>query len=541
MVLRKINDNELVINLDETTRIKDVNKILSYTENLFNLHFKNTSNNFEIDKNLLRTSNFYGTGFIQKYNSETELLRYIHKLAEKDYTLCDGMIPLGSCTMKLTSCSEMEALSYEDMTDIHPYVPSKFNKGYLEMIEKIGDYLKEITGFQAVSFQSNSGSMGEYLGLLVIKKYFTHHGLNNKNLVLIPNSAHGTNFASANLANMRLLKYDDDICLDEFAELVYKNKDELACLMVTYPNTNGVFQKNIKDICDIIHNAGGLVYMDGANMNAQVGITNPALSGADVCHLNLHKTFCIPHGGGGPGMGPILCNDKLKEFLPVNNLQVDNTNLENDNRVGNITSSQWSSASILSIPYMYISMMGEDGLRKATQTAILNANYLKAALNDYYTIKDVNENGLVGHEFIIDTMEFRKIGISESDIAKRLIDYSFHPPTMSWPRGGVLMFEPTESECKEELDRLIEALISIREEIREIEKGEDKMGNIVCKNNNVLKNAPHNFQLVSEEWKYPYSFKKAFYPVDNLKEYKFNVPIGRINDIEGDKNLLQKK
>ena len=335
------------------------------------------------------------------------------------------------------------------------------------------------------------------------------------------------------MANLKIIKFDDNIDLIEFEKLVEKNKDIMAALMITYPGTNGVFQKNIKEICSIIHKYNGLVYMDGANMNAQVGITNPRNEGADMCHLNLHKTFCIPHGGGGPGMGPLLVTKELEQYLPSNDLQVINNNNKED-RVGLITSSQWSSASILSIVHMYISLMGEDGLRLASKMAILNANYLKESLKDHYSIEDVNENGRVAHEFIIDTTEFKKIGLTDVDISKRLMDYSFHPPTMSWPRNNVLMFEPTESENKEELDRLIRALISIRKEIKEIEEG------LVDKNNNLLKNAPHNFDSVLE-WDYPYSIERAFYPLPELKEWKFNIPIGRINDIEGDKKLLGQK
>jgi glycine dehydrogenase len=528
ILTRKIDNNKLGFTFDETTNNDDINKLIDIFTDVYNV----TSNNikpydYELKKEFTRNTDFMNDSVFNEYQTETELLRYITKLDNKDYTLCDGLIPLGSCTMKLNSSTQLQPLSWENVMNIHPYAPSEYTIGYSEIINKLSIYLKDITGFEHVSYQSNSGAMGEYSGLLCIKKY--HEDKNeNRNICFIPESAHGTNFASAKLAGMKIIKFDDSISLEEFKNLVEKHNNNLACIMITYPGTDGVFQKNIVEINTIIHDNGGLVYMDGANMNALVGITSPAGCGADVCHLNLHKTFCIPHGGGGPGMGPILCNDKLGKYLPQNNLQLES----NSNNIGNITSSQWSSASILTIPLIYIMTMGSENLRLASELAILNANYLKSSLEDYYTIKDVNENNRVGHEFIIDTTEFKELNISELDIAKRLIDYNFHPGTMSWPRKGVIMIEPTESESKKELDRFINAMISIRNEIRELEI--DKF----CLDNNVIKNSPHALNLLRSKWEYPYSINKAYYPVSNLENKKF-PSVNRVDDAHGDLKLLR--
>ena len=446
------------------------------------------------------------------------------------------MIPLGSCTMKLNSVSQLLPLSWESVGNIHPYSPKEFTKGYHIMINKLSSYLKHITGLNHISYQSNSGAMGEYSGLLCIKKYHEQNNQSIRNICLIPNSAHGTNFASANLATFNIVKFDDTMTIIDFESLVKKYKNNLGCMMITYPGTNGVFQTNAKHMIDIIHKYGGLIYMDGANMNAQVGLTSPGICGADVCHLNLHKTFCIPHGGGGPGMGPILCNDKLAKYLPMNKLQTKLDNPSNsDDSIGNISSSQWSSASILTIPLIYIMTMGSSNLKKATEVAILNTNYMKMELEPYYTITDVNENGRVGHEFIIDVTEFNKYKITEFDISKRLIDYSIHPGTMSWPRKGVIMIEPTESESKKEIDRFIEAMISIKNEINEIINGEYDT------NNNILKNSPHSLSLLDKEWTHPYPTKKAFYPIDSLVHNKHFPSVNRVNDVIGDKTLLSIK
>ena len=531
ILVRKIDDNKLGITIDETIESNDIDTLVNLITKCTSIFIDNEVIGDVIikdtDYKLIRKTSFLDDDIFKKYNTETKMQRYINKLSDKDYTLVDGMIPLGSCTMKLNSASQLEPLLWKKITDIHPYAPTEFVKGYHSMINLLSEYLKDITGFNNVSYQSNSGAMGEYSGLLCIKK-FHEENKEKRNICLIPNTAHGTNYASAKLAGMEIITFDDNITLDEFRDLVNKYKYELSCLMITYPGTNGVFQKNIFEINEIIHNNGGLVYMDGANMNALVGLTSPASCGADVCHLNLHKTFCIPHGGGGPGMGPILCNDKLAKYLPNNKYQ----SIDNSHTIGNITSSQWSSASILTIPLLYILTMGSDNLKLASKIAILNSNYLKESLRDYYLIKDVNEHNRVGHEFIIDTSEFRKYNITELDISKRLIDYNFHPGTMSWPKNNVMMIEPTESESKEELDRFIEAMKSIKNEINEI------IDNNYDLDNNIIKNSPHSLNLLNEEWVFDYSFKKAYFPVNNLENKKF-PSVNRVNDSLGDKNLLK--
>jgi len=536
IILRKIDANRLCLSVDETITLDIIYKLLKliYDYHGVSLDYYDVIKKYNSfiapNYNLFKRYNthFLNCDKFSNSKTETELLRYIYQLTKKDYTLCEGMIPLGSCTMKLNASYQLNPLSWETTQNFHPYLPKEYVKGYHDLIHDIGTYLKDITGFNHVSFQSNSGAMGEYTGLLCIKKYHKLQNNKHKILCLIPKSAHGTNFASSQLAGFKPVSYDDNLNLNDFEDLVKKNADNLGCLMITYPGTNGVFQKDIKEICTIIHKYGGLVYLDGANMNAQVGLVKPEHVGADICHLNLHKTFCIPHGGGGPGLGPILCNDKLGNFLPTNIMQLP----KNDTSIGMITGSNWSSASLLTIPYLYISSMGGDGLKHASEIAVLNANYLKDRLKDYYTIIDVNENDRVAHEFIIDTTEFKNYNITDVDISKRLIDYSFHPPTMSWPRQNVLMFEPTESENKPELDRLVNALISIRKEIDEISISENYT-------NNSLKNAPHSLDLISD-WKYDYSMDKAFFPCESLKQHKFWPTHGRINDIEGDKRLLTK-
>ena len=532
-LIRYIDETHCTITLDETHHTKDLITIL----NIIKKAIGNDASNFSkcridrmrenindtndiIPQALKRTTPFLEDSVFKDYQSETELMRYIYRLSAKDYTLCEGMIPLGSCTMKLNSVGQLSLLTHPKVTNIHPYSPKEFVSGYMELIEKTGDSLKEITGMAGISFQSNAGSMGEYGGLLMIKKYLDSKGELDRKVCLIPKSAHGTNSASATIANLDVVFYDDLLTLEEFEKMVEKHSDDLAALMITYPGTNGIFTDNIRDICDIIHQNGGLVYMDGTNMNAMVGILKPGELGADVCHLNLHKTFCIPHGGGGPGMGPIVCNEKLIDYLPNNIFQ----DTLSDKSIGMITSSLWSSASLLTIPYMYINSMGKEGLVAATETAILNANYLKESLKDSYTINDVNEEGYVGHEFIINVGKFKQIGITEGDISKRLIDYGFHPPTMSWPRGGVLMFEPTESESKNEIDRLIVALKSIRQELEEIEDG------LYPRENNVIKNAPHNMEQILN-WNHCYSIDKACFPVESLRKNKFWPSVGRVDDI----------
>ena len=528
ILIRIIDEGTVSVSFDETIDNKKIDILVKCIKKILKINkTQNDYKDFRVEEKYRRKTDFFNQDIFTKYHSETELLRYINSLALKDYTLCNGMIPLGSCTMKLNATYQLEPLTWDSVANMHPFSPKKYVEGYNNLILKTGDYLKKLTGFNNVSFQSNSGATGEYAGLLCIKKYHEKNKT-KRDMCIIPNTAHGTNFASASISNMKIDTFDENYFddMEKFENYVKNFKDNLACLMITYPGTNGVFQKNIDKIVEIVHDNGGLVYLDGANMNALVGLFNPADIGIDVCHLNLHKTFCIPHGGGGPGLGPILCNDKLSSFLPGNRIQ----GYGSIDTCGYISSSNFSSASLLTIPYLYISCMGTLGLSKATKIAILNSNYLKNSLKDDYTIKDVNENGVVGHEFIIDVSEFKKLNINENDIAKRLMDYNFHPPTMSWPRSGVLMFEPTESETIEELDRLILAMKSIREEIREIEKNKNFT-------NNLLKNAPHSFKTI-DKWKYDYTIQEAFYPVKNLYNKKFNIPVSRVDDVYGDKLLM---
>jgi len=533
-------DNDTIsVTFDECSTLDDKSRIVSIiSRNLkkngvlsssvdnknsnYNYIGKEKSGDFD---NLYRETDFLNE---ELYNGtdEVSLTRYIHSLADKDYSLVNGMIPLGSCTMKLNPSYTLEPLTWETVANIHPFSPVETNFGYKSLIKHTGNYLKKLTGFSHYSFQPNSGAMGEYTGLLCIKKY---HEVNStgRNVCLIPRSAHGTNFASAALVNMKIVGFDDKE-FENFSEFVSKYKDTLACLMITIPNTSGMYQDNIEEITKVIHNNGGLVYMDGANMNALVGKVKPGSIGADVCHLNLHKTFCIPHGGGGPGMGPILCNDKLGKFLPGNVFQdYDYYNDNDNNSIGSVTSSQWSSASLLTIPFLYLHKNNND-VRINTELAIENSNYIKQRLKDHYTI-DSNKSE---HEFIIDLQEFKEFNITDVDIAKRLIDYSFHPPTMSWPKLNAIMIEPTESESKEELDRFIDAMISIRKEIEEIKNGD------YCENDNVLKNAPHIIDD-SIDWNYGYSREKAFFPMESLKKYKFWPSIKRVDDKFGDKKMYE--
>jgi glycine dehydrogenase len=517
--------NKVSITFDETSTLQDKNTIVRILQSelgdksSYDLIEKKI---MEIDNNLLRESELLKEDIFDGME-ELSLTRYIHNLADKDYSLVNGMIPLGSCTMKLNPSYTLEPMSWESIANIHPFSPQATNFGYKTLINKTANYLKEITGFGYCSFQPNSGAMGEYTGLLCIKKY---HDVNNsgRNICLIPKSAHGTNFASAALTNMKIVAFDDDK-FENFAEFVEQYKDTLACLMITIPNTSGMYQENIDDITSVIHKNGGLVYMDGANMNALVGKIKPAYIGADVCHLNLHKTFCIPHGGGGPGMGPILCNEKLGKFLPTNVFQSSSKEIENS--IGSVTASQWSSASLLTIPYLYLYKNNND-VKFNTELAIENSNYIKERLINHFTIDGRKSE----HEFIVDLAEFKEYNITDVDIAKRLIDYSFHPPTMSWPKLNAIMIEPTESENREELDRFIDAMISIREEIEEIKNKKYPM------DNNVLKNAPH-VKSEAMDWNYDYTMEKAFFPVESLKKNKFWPAIKRVDDKWGDKKMYE--
>ena len=481
-----------------------------------------------------RTSNYMMHPVFNSYHTEHEMLRYIKSLEAKDLSLCHSMIALGSCTMKLNATTEMIPVTWPEFNSLHPFTPLEQAKGYLEIIEKLDKDLSEITGFAKMSLQPNAGSQGEYAGLMVIREYFKDKGEGHRNIALIPSSAHGTNPASAVMAGMTVVvtKCDDNGNIDvaDIKEKAELYKDNLACLMVTYPSTHGVFESAIIDITNIIHENGGQVYMDGANMNAQVGLTSPGMIGADVCHLNLHKTFCIPHGGGGPGVGPIGVAAHLAPFLPGHAV----IKMADEKAMRAVSAAPWGSASILLISYAYIKMMGGEGLTEATKHAILNANYIKARLEHEYPILYTSESGFAAHEMILDTRKFKTSAhVEAEDIAKRLMDYNFHAPTLSFPVAGTLMVEPTESESKEELDRFCDAMLSIREEIREIENGTQDA------EVNVLKNAPHTAsEVIGDNWTYNYSREKAAFPLPYVKANKFWPTVARVNSTFGDRNLI---
>lgn len=485
---------------------------------------------------LVRSSHYLSHPVFNTYHSETELMRYIKKLENRDLSLTSSMIPLGSCTMKLNAAVQLMPVSWPAFGNIHPFAPADQTEGYMTIIHELENYLCEITGFTGCSLQPNSGAQGEYAGLMVIRAYHADRNEQHRNIALIPSSAHGTNPASAVMAGMKVVVVacDDlgNIDVDDLRAKAKEHAYNLAALMVTYPSTHGVFEESIIEVCEIIHDHGGLVYMDGANMNAQVGLTNPGRIGADVCHLNLHKTFAIPHGGGGPGMGPICVNNKLKPYLPGH--PVSPINSENERAIEAVNGAPYGSASILLISYAYIRLLGKLGATYATKLAILNANYIKSRLENYYPVLYVGKNGRVAHELILDFRQFKHAcGIEVEDIAKRLIDYGFHAPTVSFPVPGTLMIEPTESESKQELDRFCDAMIAIREEIEEIAAGR------ADKQNNVLKNAPHTAPMVmSDDWDFPYSRQKAAYPLPYLFDQKFWSFVGRVNNPYGDRNLV---
>ena len=526
--LRKLNNDHIGISLDETVNKVIFEDILS----IFSIEspVKVKGEVKSIPENLTRTSQYLQHPVFNKYHSETEMMRYIKRLYEKDIALDRGMIPLGSCTMKLNSASEMLPVSWPEFSSIHPFVPEDQALGYKKLIQDLENQLAVITGYSKISLQPNAGSQGEYAGLLAIRAYHQSRGDKDRNICLIPTSAHGTNPASAQMAGMQVVAVDCDeegnIDLSDLEQKAKKYSDKLASIMITYPSTHGVFETTVKEVCGIVHKYGGQVYIDGANLNAMVGLCYPGEFGGDVSHLNLHKTFCIPHGGGGPGVGPIGVANHLKHFLPGNHS-------ENSN-VGPVSATQWGSASILPISWMYIKMMGASGLRKATEAAILNANYIANQLKDYYTVLYKGKNGLVAHECIIDVRDLKEsANIEVEDIAKRLIDYGFHAPTMSWPVAGTLMIEPTESESKEELDRFCEAMIQIREEVRRIESGE------LDQEDNMLKNAPHTAEQVSiDNWEHSYSRSEAAYPVEGLRNNKYWCPVSRVDNAYGDRNLV---
>ncbi|MEP0849195.1 aminomethyl-transferring glycine dehydrogenase [Funiculus sociatus] len=536
---RQINlriDTTIGITLDETTTLSDVIDLLEIFALSDSLPFTVEELAPKSNSPFSRTSNYLTHPVFNRYHSETELLRYMHRLQAKDLSLTTSMIPLGSCTMKLNATSEMLPVTWSEFGKIHPFAPQSQTRGYQVLFQQLEEWLAEITGFAGISLQPNAGSQGEYAGLLVIRQYHESRGETHRNICLIPQSAHGTNPASAVMCGMKVVPVNCDtqgnVDLDDLKAKAQKHKSELAALMVTYPSTHGVFEEPIREICNVIHANGGQVYMDGANMNAQVGLCRPGDFGADVCHLNLHKTFCIPHGGGGPGMGPIGVAPHLVPFLPGHSVVKMDAN--NPKSMGAVSAAPWGSASILTISWMYIAMMGGAGLTDATKVAILNANYIARRLESYYPVLYKGKAGLVAHECILDLRSLKKsAGIEVDDIAKRLMDYGFHAPTVSWPVAGTMMVEPTESESKEELDRFCDAMISIRQEIEEIESGK------VDAQDNVLKNAPHTAEsLITSEWNHPYSREQAAYPAPWTREHKFWPAVGRIDNAFGDRNLV---
>ncbi len=532
---RYFSTGEIGISIDETTSEKDLNKILKVfikAKKAKKVKITEIEDKTYCEGKFLRKSDFLKIDIFEKYHSETEMMRYIKKLERKDISLTHSMISLGSCTMKLNAAVEMLPVSFPEFGSIHPFVPKRQAKGYHIMFNELRRDLSKITGFTDVSLQPNSGAAGEYAGLMVIRAYHQKRGDIHRNIVLIPSSAHGTNPASAAMAGMDIIviKCDNkgNIDVADLKEKAEANKDKLSCFMVTYPSTHGVFESAIIEMCKIIHDNGGQVYMDGANMNAQIGFTSPATIGADVCHLNLHKTFAIPHGGGGPGVGPIAVAKQLVEFLPKHSV-IDSEK----SGISAVAAAPYGSASVLPISYGYIKMMGGEGLKSATETAILNANYLASCLKDYYDILYTGEQGRVAHEMILDCHKFKEFGITEADIAKRLMDYGFHAPTLSFPVHGTLMVEPTESETKEELDRFVEAMISIYNEMMEVKNG------VADKDDNVLKNAPHSEkEILKDEWVHKYSRSKAAYPLEWIRENKFMISVSRIDDAYGDRNLF---
>lgn len=533
--IAKVSDKHIRVTLDETHTLSDVSELASIIcGKPLNLTQPGTVE-LKVGARFARTSAYMTHPVFNSYHSEHEMLRYIKLLESKDLSLCHSMIALGSCTMKLNATAEMIPVTMPGFGQLHPFIPRNQANGYTKIFNELSEYLKQVTGFAGISLQPNAGAQGEYAGLMVIREYFKSIGQSHRNIALIPSSAHGTNPASAVMAGMKVVVTktleNGYVDIEDLRAKAIEHKDNLACLMVTYPSTYGVFEEQITDVCELIHQNGGQVYMDGANMNAQVGLTSPANIGADVCHLNLHKTFCIPHGGGGPGMGPIGVAAHLVPFLPGHAV----VDMGADKHAMNaVSAAPWGSASILLISYAYIRMMGTYGLENATKYAILNANYIKARLEADYQILYVGSKGRCAHEMILDTRVFKGAsGVEAEDIAKRLMDYGFHAPTMSFPVAGTIMIEPTESEPKSELDRFCDAMISIRNEVRAIENG------TADKADNLLKNAPHTASMViADEWNHAYTRNQAAYPLSYVRAAKFWPTVGRVNNTYGDRNLV---
>ena len=530
----------ITISVNECTTVEDIEILIRVFgkvkgKNLNDLNIDSLKADIQtvIPAALQRQSAYLTHPIFNSHHSEHEMLRYIKSLEAKDLSLCHSMIALGSCTMKLNATTEMVPVTWAEFSNLHPFAPVDQTGGYMQIMSELNTWLSEITGFAAMSLQPNAGAQGEYAGLMVIRAYHQDRGDFHRNIALIPSSAHGTNPASAAMAGMKIIvtKCDEkgNIDVEDLKAKAIEHAENLSCLMVTYPSTHGVFEESIIEICDIIHQYGGQVYMDGANMNAQVGLTSPANIGADVCHLNLHKTFCIPHGGGGPGMGPIGVAKHLVPYLPGHSV----VSMGGEKSITAVSAAPWGSASILLISHAYIAMMGAEGLTNATKIAILNANYIKARLENHYPVLYAGANGRCAHEMILDCRSFKAFGVEVTDIAKRLMDYGFHAPTVSFPVAGTLMVEPTESEPKHELDRFCDALIAIRNEISDVESG------VLDSTNNPLKNAPHTAAIITgNEWNKPYTRQKAAFPLPYVAERKFWPSVGRVNDTFGDRTLI---
>ncbi|MDB3931561.1 aminomethyl-transferring glycine dehydrogenase [Candidatus Pelagibacter sp.] len=533
--IRKVNSEMLSVAFDERKNVYRANQLLKIFNCSETIKDKMNENLSNLPKNLLRSSSYLTHPVFNSYHSETDMLRYLKKLEDADIALNRSMIALGSCTMKLNAVAEMIPVTWREFSEPHPFAPIEQMEGYRTLFTDLKNWLRSVTGFSGVSLQPNAGAQGEFAGLMVIKKYHEQNGEMNRNVCLIPSSAHGTNPASAQMVGMKVvvIKCDEhgNVDINDLKEKAEIHKDNLAALMVTYPSTHGVFEEKITEICELIHNNGGQVYMDGANLNALVGVAKPGKFGPDVCHINLHKTFCIPHGGGGPGMGPIACKKHIEKYLPNHSVIKDCGPVTG---MGAVSAAPWGSSSILSISWMYIKMMGSEGLKKASQVAILNANYVAHKLKDAFPILYKGKNGNVAHECIIDIRKIKsETEITEEDIAKRLIDFGFHAPTMSWPVAGTMMIEPTESEGLDEINRFCNTLIKIKQEIDKIQSGHfDKV-------DNPLKNAPHtHVEVAANKWDHKYEREEAAYPSEILKTTKYWPPVARVDNVYGDKNLF---